>query len=651
MRIETRDKSNKQRVPRRFKMEGLPETLHDAEVLLIVPPFPPLGYPSLAAHILQACGREAGFRVQVLYANLLLASMIEEEAYGRICDAPHGSFAGERFFARCAFALPRLGRRASQMFEPDWVIGPNKNWEVRPDYDCHDCKGPITLQELRRLERYAKGCVDGVARAIGERRYRVVGCTTTFAQTTASVALLDRIKTLCNDTITILGGANCDGEMASGIGSLPSGIDYIFSGESEVTFPKFVHAILAGLRPQRRILFGKPCRDMDALPTPTFVEFYEQRSRFLPASKVPAEETEIPYETSRGCWWGQKHHCTFCGFDEESIAFRQKSPDRVIEDLRTLLEGSPTNKINMTDSIMPHTYFRSLLPRLDGEFPKVAIFYETKANLSLPQVIALKRAGITEIQAGIESLSSRLLRLMKKGVQARQNLMLLRHARAAGVDLYWNLLWGLPGDDVEAYEETLAILPLLHHLQPPRGMLHVSIDRFSPYFSEPAEFGVKNIRPLAGYHDFLPKGADIVRIASEFTADYRSGAHDHMDVIHRLWQEMARWRAAWNQKGRLPDQDLKLLRKRESYVLVDTRDLWKKTRWYSLDERDASSLLTARPYSGRGLEAWAVGEKLAVAVDGWFVPLAVADLKIYPELTGGARSCAIGAAAGNYREG
>lgn len=633
MKIKIPDGSNTQRVAPNFPIEGLTETLHDAEALLIVPPFAPLEFPSLGAHILQACGRMAGFRVQVLYANLILASVIGEEPYAKITNAPHGFFAGERFFARCAFGLPHLGRRAHRMFEPDWVVGPKRDWEIRPDLDRPGCRATLKLPELRRLEKYTQAYVDGVAATVSERRYSIVGCTGTFAHTTACVALLNRIKVLRSDTTTILGGGNCDGEMATGIASLPSCIDYIFSGESEFTFPKFVRAVLAGWRPPGRLISGELCRDLDALPTPTFVEFYEQRSRFLPASKLPAGETQISYETSRGCWWGQKHHCTFCGFDEESIAFRRKSPERVISDLRALLETHPTKKVNMTDSIMPHMYFKSLLPRIADELPGVTIFYETKANLTLSQILALKRAGITSIQPGIESLSSRLLSLMNKGVQARQNLMLLRYARAAGVDLHWHLLWGFPGDDVEAYEETLAILPLVHHLQPPNGLLHLSIDRGSPYFTQPAKFGVRSIKPLSGYYASLPKGADVERIANEFTAEYRCGAHDHMNVIHKLWQEIARWRTAWKQNRAGPNQDLALLRKGRSYLLVDSRGLWKRKRIYSLEEKDARDLLTAKPHSGLGLEAWALGKKLAVIVDGWFVPLAVADAGIFLELT------------------
>ncbi len=221
---------------------------------------------------------------------------------------------------------------------------------------------------------------------------------------------------------------------------------------------------------------------------------------------------------------------------------------------------------------------------------------------------------------------------MNKGLKGRQNLMLLRFARAAEVGLYWYLLWGFPGDEIGAYEETLRLLPLLHHLQPPRGLRHLSIDRFSPYYFQPAQFGVRDLKPLAGFHDLLPEGIDVDRIAYNFTAEYACGAHDHVEVIQQLWQETARWKAAWKEKNGPPSQNQRLSRIRGALALVDTRDLWRKKRTYPLDKQEASTLMTAGPYTGGPLEAWAVKEKLAVIADDWFVPLAVAEPGLLLEL-------------------
>jgi len=160
----------------------------------------------------------------------------------------------------------------------------------------------------------------------------------------------------------------------------------------------------------------------------------------------------------------------------------------------------------------------------------------------------------------------------------------------------------------------------------------LSIERFSPYHSLPAEFGVRNIKPLAGYQDFLPKGADVKSIAYHFTAEYESGAHDHAEVIQKLWQVMARWRDAWNTKSGQPRQDLKLFRKNGSYVLIDTRDLWRKKRSYPLDQKEAYTLMNTRPHYGNKLETWALQKKLAVLRDGWYVPLGVAEPEILLEL-------------------
>jgi radical SAM superfamily enzyme YgiQ (UPF0313 family) len=38
-------------------------------------------------------------------------------------------------------------------------------------------------------------------------------------------------------------------------------------------------------------------------------------------------------ETARGCWWGAKHHCTFCGLNQNDMAFRAKSPQCAMDEL------------------------------------------------------------------------------------------------------------------------------------------------------------------------------------------------------------------------------------------------------------------------------------------------------------------------------
>ena len=177
----------------------------------------------------------------------------------------------------------------------------------------------------------------------------------------------------------------------------------------------------------------------------------------------------LPYESSRGCWWGAKHHCTFCGLNAQTMQHREKSADRVISELRLLLETHPTRKVCVVDNIMPRSYFKTLLPRLRPSYQ--AFRCSTKRSRTSRSIKSrLRKAGVCDIQPGIEALSSALLTRMDKGVTARQNIALMRYARAVGLTLTWNLLYAFPGDHVEDYEETLRVVPLLRHIQPPGGL-------------------------------------------------------------------------------------------------------------------------------------------------------------------------------------
>src|SRR5208282_5662988 len=109
----------------------------------------------------------------------------------------------------------------------------------------------------------------------------------------------------------------------------------------------------------------------------------------------------------------------------------------------------------------------------------LTIFYELKPNLNPAQMHALALAGVTHIQPGLETLSSRLLSLMNKGNTARRNVEFLRNARMNRLELFWNFLYKIPGEVEKDYEEMIPILRCLMHLEPPQAVSPVAIHRFS----------------------------------------------------------------------------------------------------------------------------------------------------------------------------
>jgi ribosomal peptide maturation radical SAM protein 1 len=588
----------------------LPE-LAPSDVLLVMPPFGGIDRPSLGLHLLQACAREAGFRVSVLYANLLLAAEMGYDLYEAICYAPTSDLLGERLFSSVA------GFRNGAA-----------NAKPAGTYRTASARNPLRERgvEFGHLTELLDAWVERLCAQLAARETGVIGFNSTFEQTACAASIIRGIKRCRPDLRMLIGGANCEGEMAEGMASLIPEVDHIFSGESETTFVDWLKYHMGyDQRCPSRIVSGAPCRNLDALPTPDYSDYYYQLERCQKKNLIPAtKHIWLPYEGSRGCWWGQKHHCTFCGINGQGMAFREKSAARVYSDLETLLSKHPTEKVLMVDNIMPSSYFTSLLPKLEGSPTPKHIFYEQKSNLTLAKVGLLRRSGVAVIQPGIEAISSSLLKRMKKGVKASQNIALLRYARAHELSVNWNLLYAFPGDEESEYEHTSALIDLIPHLHPPTGVCHLSIDRFSPYFDRAAEFGIEEVRPMDSYYDVLPDHIDCSKVAYHFIGDYDCAHKRNPRLIARIEEQVEHWRRNWMNSAKPPPGLAIEALGKDLYLLADTRATPSFT--FITHEQAFLALVGARPETvPPRLRLWAEQTaKVALQLDGMLVPLATA---------------------------
>ncbi|HXQ35563.1 MAG TPA: radical SAM protein, partial [Anaerolineales bacterium] len=138
------------------------------------------------------------------------------------------------------------------------------------------------------------------------------------------------------------------------------------------------------------------------------------------------------------------------------------------------------------------------------------LFYEVKANLKKEQLRALRQAGVKTIQPGIESLSDNVLKIMKKGVSALQNLQLLKWCTELDLKVVYNIIWGFPGESNDDFRQMIDLLPLISHLRPPLGAGTIRIDRFSPNFNEHSRLGFSNLLPFRAYGFVYPFDDEVI---------------------------------------------------------------------------------------------------------------------------------------------
>ncbi len=592
--------------------------LKGGDILLIVPPITAVKSPLMGVQILQALAKEMGFKADILYLNVLLTPEIGYEHTDFFSYPPFEivpSMFHERLFARSAYGLPPLGNN------PEYCDDEAMSISGGPEHHTmFYTQRSSPREKYLEIENTCFQFVEEVTRAIAAFGYKIIGCTQREGQVNCTIALLNRIKALQPDAVTITGGSYCKLEHARGIASLSGAIDYIFSGESEQSFRDFLTGFSRGELPGQQIIPGSPAREIDSLPVPEYDDFINQTGSFR--DKEALKQISLIYESSRGCWWGEKHECLFCSEDN---AFRQKSSEKTLEQLTQICKKYKPNGIFMSDVSMPLSYHREVFPALLDDLYREehppGFYYQAKTNLGLRELITLKKARVEQFTVGIEALSDGLLKLMNKGIPARQNLLFMRNARAVGLHLDWLMLWGFPGDKAQYYRETLELFPLIQHLQPPYTLMHIFLTRFSPYHMQPEKYNITNMRPWAVYDMIFPQWADKKNLANWFIADYPCEAHDNPELMETLTQELAQWKETWK------TTHLFMAPFNNDFVIFDNRKIigGKQT---PLDAEKAKAIMTPAPYDESPHLQWALQEKFGLLIDSWYIPLVTAPPEV-----------------------
>lgn len=345
--------------------------------------------------------------------------------------------------------------------------------------------------------------------------------------------------------------------------------------------------------------------DLNAVPRPDFAAYYSQLSQQVDSGHLPDSLPDcLPFESSRGCWYGAKSQCKFCGLNGDAIAYRKKSPELVLTEIRDLAQRWQPKLISATDCIMPNGFGQDVLRSLEEEPLDMSIFYEVKASLRQEDLDQFVLSGVALLQPGIESLATNVLRQLAKGVSGIRNVWLLRECASRRLVVYWNILTAVPGEKSTDYEAMIELLPALIHLPPPSGFGDIRIDRFSPYHENAEAHGIRNLRPLPVYDVLYPESVKKDDIAYHFLGDYRTEFLDNESLQEDFRMLVRAWRAAW--QGQNSPPYLFLQRLSPEHVLVRDSRPCASSEYFVVSEVQAEALVAfERPTRRERVpEAW-----------------------------------------------
>lgn len=555
------------------------------KIALVNMPFVSLALPAIGLTQLQSVVKNR-FKDQVdidiHYVNQDFSQYVGVDLYEVVAGSgeSHNSGLGDWFFRQMAFPYAE----------------DNTESYFRRYYPLHDEKNRMYKHVVQEKRAGLEKCLDRLITKYRLDQVDLVGFTSMFTQNVACFAMARRIKARNPRVITVMGGANCESPMGQEIIKNVDCVDFVFSGPGLLSLPRFVgyclnqefekcHTINGVLSrancsiPRPQATLGKPAQvsemgdelSVDELIDLDYEPFLNSIDQNFPDKKIAPI---ILFETSRGCWWGEKAHCTFCGLNGLSMAYRAMEPETAIKQFQAVFTHYPRSlRFQCVDNIMPKSYVKQVFPFIDTP-PDVTIFYEVKADLSEDDMQVLSKARVKAIQPGIESLATSTLKLMKKGTTAFQNITFLKHCVTYGILPEWNLLIGFPGEQEDVYKKYVRDIPLLAHLPPPNGVFPVRFDRFSPYFNQAKQYGLE-LHPVDYYKLTYPFSDQSLADLAYYFNDTNIGAEyfTHMvKWIGKIREVFGVWEDKWRDKDHLSLPALFFKQKGKTSVIYDSRD-------------------------------------------------------------------------------
>jgi ribosomal peptide maturation radical SAM protein 1 len=601
-------------------------------VALISMPTLSARFPSFQLALLKPTLEKAGIPVQTFSLFMYFGSFVGWRINETLADV-YPSMVGEWLWTKSAF-----GDFAN---DDEYFEIYRKNLEGI----CY--RAGCSLQDLRDLrEKAAPAFIDFCMDSVDWSRFGVIGFSVVFQQTLASVALAAALKKRYTHIPIMMGGATFEDDIAEEIMKGCPQVDYIHCGDADETLPKAIRRIYSGesmkgmpgimWRDNGRVAYNGRApnlADMNKTPTPDFDEYFYARKQGGYEYHDQAQGVLLPIETARGCWWGVKNHCTFCGLNRAGMEFRSKRVENVIEQLDELSRRYSILDFNAIDNIIEPEYIDKLFGQLSEANTDIRLHYEVRPSLSRVQLKHMRQGGLFSIQPGVESFSTHILKLMKKHTTGVRNLELIKWSTYYGINNLYNILLRFPGETADDYRAQCDVISKIPHFQAPWAVAKARADRGSPMYTDPESQSISRLVPSACYDYLYPKDRfDLNRVSYYFEHEMGNTVAD--GEYDEIFAAVDAWQDRWRQRPR------PYLRYRKAWATIlidDGRNCSPRTTTYSDDyatlyeycadarsRKDIATRFEDAPWVEGALEEF-VEKDLMIHLDNRYLSLALPE--------------------------
>ena len=237
---------------------------------------------------------------------------------------------------------------------------------------------------------------------------------------------------------------------------------------------------------------GHGMEDLKALPAPDFDG--------MPLSLYLSPQLVLPYDPTRGCYWGK---CTFCHYGLAEVgtaAYRERAVPQMIEHLRALSSRYGTDFFYLSqDSVAPKTLLRFAEGVLEAGLKiRWATDLKPERYLHAERAETLRKAGAVACALGVESAAPRVLKLIDKGAPIEAVRDVIHNLSSADIAAEAMCFTDFP---TETCAEALATVRFLEDLKDDVAIYIVGefdLTHGALVAQRPADFGLRDVYQLDG---------------------------------------------------------------------------------------------------------------------------------------------------------
>jgi hypothetical protein len=237
---------------------------------------------------------------------------------------------------------------------------------------------------------------------------------------------------------------------------------------------------------------GEGAEDLRQLPAPDFDG--------LPLNLYFSPHLVLPYDPTRGCYWGK---CTFCHYglaETGTASYRERGAERSVDHLQALRDKYGTRWFYLSqDSVAPKTLLK-IAQEISrrGLDLKWATDLKPEKYLTAERAQALRDGGGVACALGVESANPRVLQLIDKGAPVATVKETIRHLAQAGLAVEAMCFTDFP---TETYAEAMETLRLIEELRDEVALYIVGefdLTHGALVAKEPGKFGLRETWQLDG---------------------------------------------------------------------------------------------------------------------------------------------------------